>query len=82
MGKSPKRKQIYHENASSNGFNINRDGFISHVYVKIKNKMKLIKKLHKRTELHIKIGLPIVVLIIVPAVLELLQNVSTIANRL
>ncbi len=44
--------------------------------------MKLIKKLHKRTELHIKIGLPIVVLIIVPAVLELLQNVSTIANRL
>ena len=44
--------------------------------------MKLIKKLHKRTELHVKIGLPIVVLIIMPSVLALLKNVSRIADRL
>ena len=44
--------------------------------------MKLIKKLHKRTELHIKIGLPIVVLMILPAVVFIVKNINTIADRL
>jgi len=44
--------------------------------------MKTLKELHKNTELHIKIGLPIVVLMIVPAVILIVKNISTIADRL
>jgi hypothetical protein len=44
--------------------------------------MKALKELHKNTELHIKIGLPIVVLMILPAVVLIVKNISTIADRL
>ena len=44
--------------------------------------MKRLKRLHKNTELHVKIGLPIVALVIAPAVVIILKNISTIAERL
>ena len=44
--------------------------------------MKRLKRLHKNTELHIKIGLPIVALIIAPAVVIILKNICRIAERL
>lgn len=44
--------------------------------------MKRLKRLHKNTELHVKIGLPIVALIIAPAVVIILKNICRIAERL
>jgi hypothetical protein len=44
--------------------------------------MKKLKTIHKNTELHIKIGMPIVALIIAPAVVIILKNICTIADRL
>ena len=39
------------------------------------NKMKALKKLHRETELHVKIGLPIVIFIILPLAFILLYTV-------
>jgi len=44
--------------------------------------MKRLKRIHKNTELHVKIGLPIVALIIAPAVVIILKNICRIAERL
>ena len=44
--------------------------------------MKRLKRLHKNTELHVKIGLPIIALIIAPAVVIILKNICRIAERL
>ena len=44
--------------------------------------MKRLKRLNQNTELHIKIGMPIVALIILPAVVLIIKNIGTIADRL
>ena len=44
--------------------------------------MKRLKRIHKNTELHVKIGLPIIALIIAPAVVIILKNIFRIAERL
>ena len=42
--------------------------------------MKTLKKLHRQTELHIKLGLPVVVFIILPSALVLYHAVFTTRN--
>ena len=44
--------------------------------------MKRLKRLHKNTELHIKIGMPIVALVIAPSLAIIIKNFCTIADRL
>jgi len=44
--------------------------------------MKRLKRIWKNTELHVKIGVPIIALIIIPALVIIIKNFCTIADRL